>query len=443
MYGLNLSVSVILTVIYMLAVDVKLTIYALLPLPILSLTIYYVSTVMNKRSEAIQKSLSALSTFVQESFSGIRVLKSFVREKESIEECQKLSDEYKEKSMSLARIESLFFPSMLMLIGLSTILTVLVGGVEVMNGNITVGNIAEFIIYVSMLTWPVTSLGWITSIIQQAEASQKRINEFLNTKSEIVSGKLTRKIEGAIRFDKVSLTYPDSGIKAINKISFEVKQGQSLAILGSTGSGKSTIANLICRMYDSSEGKVLIDGLPIQDYDLSYLRNQIGYVPQDVFLFSDTIRNNIAFGVANHSEAEIKTAAQDADLLQNIEGFPQKFETMVGERGITLSGGQKQRVSIARAIVRKPTILILDDCLSAVDTKTENVILNSLKEIMKNRTSVIISHRVSSAKLADKIVVLEEGHIVESGTHEELLQKNGFYKELYETQLKGEEEVEK
>ncbi|GAB4328158.1 MAG: ABC transporter ATP-binding protein [Flammeovirgaceae bacterium] len=442
MYGLNLSVSVILTVIYMLAVDVKLTIYALLPLPVLSLTIYYVSTLMNKRSEEIQKSLSNLSTFVQESFAGIRVLKSFVREKESIEECKKLSDDYRNKSMSLARVESLFYPSMLMLIGLSTILTVVVGGIEVMNGHISVGNIAEFIIYVNMLTWPVTSLGWITSIIQQAEASQKRINEFLNTKSEIVSGKLTRKIEGAIRFDKVSLTYPDSGIKAINKISFEVKQGQSLAILGSTGSGKSTIANLICRMYDCSEGKVLIDGFPIQDYDLSHLRNQIGYVPQDVFLFSDTIRNNIAFGIAHHTEDEVKMAARDADLLQNIESFPQKFETMVGERGITLSGGQKQRVSIARAIVRKPTILILDDCLSAVDTKTENVILNSLKEIMKNRTTIIISHRVSSAKLADKIIVLEEGHIVESGTHEELLQKNGFYKELYETQLKR-EEVEK
>lgn len=443
MYGLNLVVSVVLTVIYMLAVNVKLTFYALLPLPILSLTIYYVSRTMNQRSEEIQKSLSKLSTFVQESFSGIRVLKSFVREKESVQHFEELSDEYKQKSLALARVEALFYPAMLLLIGLSTILTVFVGGMEVINGSITVGNIAEFIIYVTMLTWPVTSLGWVTSIIQQAEASQKRINEFLRTKSDIVSGNVVKKIQGAIRFEQVSMVYPNSGIKALDKVSFEIQQGESLAILGATGSGKSTIANLLCRLYDATEGKILIDEIPIQAYDLACLRSQIGYVPQDVFLFSDTIANNIAFGMEEYSQEDIRQAAKDADLLGNIESFPQKFETMVGERGITLSGGQKQRVSIARAIIRKPTILILDDCLSAVDTKTENAILNSLKKIMRHRTTIIISHRVSSAKLADKIIVLEEGKILESGSHEELLQKNSFYKELYEKQLKVEEELEK
>jgi ATP-binding cassette subfamily B protein len=311
-----------------------------------------------------------------------------------------------------------------------------------MNGAITTGNIAEFIIYVNMLTWPVTALGWITSIIQRAAASQKRVNEFLQTKNDLVSDKnLIPEIKGGIAFENVTLIYPDSGIKALSNISFRVKAGETLAVLGSTGSGKSTLANLLCRMYDPSEGVVKIDNVPLKQYEVSAYRGQLGYVPQDVFLFSETIKNNISFGADqnHHSEAEIKQAASDADLLANIEGFKEGFQTMVGERGITLSGGQKQRVSIARAIIRKPKILILDDCLSAVDTKTENAILNNLKGIMENRTSIIISHRVSSVKLADKILVLDDGKVVQSGTHQTLMDQEGMYRELYEKQLQTED----
>ena len=329
------------------------------------------------------------------------------------------------------------------LIGLSVILTVYIGSVEVFEGSITPGVIAEFIIYVNMLTWPVTSLGWITSIIQRAAASQKRINEFLNTKSEIVSEEnLTAEINGHIVFDDVSFTYPDSGIQALKNVSFDVKPGESIAIIGTTGSGKSTIANLICRMYDVSEGGLTIDEQNIKKYNLDSIRGQIGYVPQDVFLFSDTVKGNIAFGRDNMTFEEIKKAADDADLLENIDRFPNGFETRVGERGITLSGGQKQRVSIARAIAREPKILILDDALSAVDTKTENAILNAMARIMKGRTSVIISHRVSSAKLADKVIMLDDGFVLEAGTHDELIAKNGAYKELHDKQLNAESEEE-
>jgi ATP-binding cassette subfamily B protein len=326
------------------------------------------------------------------------------------------------------------------LIGLSVILTIYVGGNQVIDGKISYGNIAEFVIYVNMLTWPVTALGWITSIIQMAAASQKRINEFLKEKNDIVSEKnLDVELNGNIKFENVSFTYPDSGTKALKNISFEVKAGESIAIIGTTGSGKSTIANLIGRMYDATNGEISIDGRSIKDYRLSKLRSQTGYVPQDVFLFSDSIGNNIAFGADGISKDEIIQAAKDADLYENIMDFPKGFETMLGERGITLSGGQKQRASIARAIVRNPKILIMDDALSAVDTNTENTILNSLQRIMKGRTSVIISHRVSSAKLADKIIVLDDGEIIEQGTNESLLSKNGVYKELYDKQLQQEE----
>ncbi|MEP0365393.1 MAG: ABC transporter ATP-binding protein [Cyclobacteriaceae bacterium] len=441
MYGINMVTLFAMVIPYMIYINPTLTLYSLLPLPLLSLSIYFVNNIINKRSEEIQQSLSGLSTFVQEAFSGIRVIKSFVREQGMYEEFEKASDGYKDKSLRLAFVQALFFPLIMGLIGLSVIITVYIGSVEVLNGAISTGNIAEFIIYVNMLTWPVTSLGWITSIVQRAAASQKRINEFLDTKNEIVSTEnLEADINGKIAFKNVSFTYPDSGIEALKNIDFEVNPGESIAIIGTTGSGKSTIANLICRMYDVNAGEVTVDDKNIMKYSLDSLRSQVGYVPQDVFLFSDTIGENIAFGMKDLSDTDIKKAADDADLLENIDRFPNGFETRVGERGITLSGGQKQRVSIARAIAREPKILILDDALSAVDTKTENTILNAMTRIMKGRTSVVISHRVSSAKLADKIIVLDDGYVVEKGSHESLLDAGGVYKELHDKQLQGEVE---
>ncbi len=441
MYGLNLVVLFVLVISYMLSVNVKLTLYVLLPLPFLSISIYFVNTLINKRSEEIQRSLSGLSTFVQEAFSGIRVLKSFVQEKRFAEKFTVESNDYKDKSLKLTFVNSLFFPLIMALVGISTILTIFVGGREVIAGTLSAGNIAEFIIYVYLLTWPVASLGWTTSMVQRAAASQERINEFLNTKTDILSEKnIDRPIKGTIQFEGVRFVYPDSGIVGLQNVSFEVKSGESIAILGTTGSGKSTVANLLCRMYDVTSGKITIDGQDIKDYQISSLRRQIGYVPQDVFLFSDSIRNNIIFGLEpNFPEERIIQAAKEADLYENVMRFPDGFQTKLGERGITLSGGQKQRVSIARAIVRDPRILIMDDSLSAVDTKTENAILNSLKRIMLDRTTIIISHRVSSAKLADRIIVLDDGKIVEQGTHEILLEHNGVYKELYEKQLQTEE----
>jgi ATP-binding cassette subfamily B protein len=427
----------------MIMINPVLTLYSLMPLPVLSLSIYFVNNMINDRSEKIQRSLSELSTFVQEAFSGIRVLKAFVRENDSANDFAKASEDYKIKSIGLTKVNALFFPLVMALVGVSTIITVYVGGIQVINGEIGYGVIAEFILYVNMLTWPVTSLGWITSIVQRAAASQTRINEFLDEKNEIISSvNLKTDILGAIKVSNLTFIYPDSGIKALDHVSFEIKEGQTLGIIGTTGSGKSTIANLFMRMYDQNEGQISIDGKPISTYDISDLRRQIGYVPQDVFLFSDTIGNNIAFGIDAPDEAIIHQAAKDADVFQNIVEFPKGFETMLGERGITLSGGQKQRVSIARAIAKSPKILILDDCLSAVDTKTENVILSALKNIMKNRTSIIISHRVSSAKLADQIIVLDDGRIVESGNHESLMELQGVYAELFEKQTQASEATE-
>ncbi|PSL05807.1 ABC transporter ATP-binding protein [Cecembia rubra] len=442
MYGLNLLILFPMVIGYMISVNVELTIYSLLPLPILSLSIYFVNNMINERSEKIQRSLSGLSTFVQEAFSGIRVLKAFVRESDSENEFAKASEDYKEKSISLTLVQSLFFPLIMALIGISTILTVYIGGVQVMNGTIGYGVIAEFILYVNMLTWPVTSLGWVTSIVQRAAASQVRINEFLDEENDIVSTEsLEVPIEGNVEFSQVGFVYPDSGIQALKDVSFKINAGQSLAIIGTTGSGKSTIANLLMRMYDASEGEIFIDGKNIKVYDIAALRKQIGFVPQDVFLFSDSITNNIAFGLDTIPQAVVEKAAKDADVYQNIIDFPNGFETKLGERGITLSGGQKQRVSIARAIAKEPSILLLDDCLSAVDTKTENAILTALKEIMAKRTSIIISHRVSSAKLADKIIVLDDGEIVEQGTHEILMEQKGVYAELYEKQTQSPETI--
>jgi len=443
MYGLTLATLFLMLIPFMIRISPTLTWYALSPLPLLSLSIFLVNNKIEKRSEEIQKSQSRLSTFVQEAFSGIRVLKSFNREHESITRFHAESEGYKDQSMKLTVVQSLFFPLIMGLVGLSTILTVYAGSTLVINGRLTIGNVAEFIIYVNLLTWPVTSLGWTSSLVQRAEASQKRINEFLRTSSNIVSEKeLVREIEGKIEFRNVSFTYPDTGIKALRDVSFVVEPGESLAIIGTTGSGKSTISNLISRLYDARDGEILIDDTSIRDYNLSNLRSQIGYVPQDVFLFSDTIYNNIAFGMVDPPQSKIHQAAKDADVYDNIHAFPQGFETRIGERGITLSGGQKQRVSIARAVVREPKILMLDDALSAVDTKTENNILNSLKRIMKGRTTVIISHRVSSAKLANKIIVLVDGRIVEAGTHESLLEKDGMYRDLFEKQGQLEERAE-
>ncbi|WP_462254266.1 ABC transporter ATP-binding protein [Ekhidna sp.] len=442
MYGINLFTLFLMVIPFMISINPSLTLYSLLPLPILSVSIYFVSNIINKRSTEIQESLSGLSTYVQEAFSGIRVIKAFVREEEVAKNFETESVDYRDKSLKLAFVQALFMPLIMGLIGLSVILTVWVGSIQVFNGEVSTGNIAEFIIYVNMLTWPVTALGWITSIIQRAAASQRRINEFLSTKTDIVSEKdIEREIEGRIVFKDVNFTYPDSGIQALKNISFEVLPGESIAIVGTTGSGKSTIANMVCRLYDIDNGELSVDAINVQDYNISSLRSQIGYVPQDVFLFSDTIENNISFGNRQMSKEEIERAAADADVLTNILDFKDGFQTQLGERGITLSGGQKQRVSIARAIARSPKILILDDALSAVDTKTENAILNAMQRIMKGRTSIIISHRVSSAKLADKVVMLDDGKIIEQGTHSELMKSGGAYKELHDKQLAGEELV--
>jgi len=441
MYGITLLTLFLMVIPFMFSINFKLTIYSLIPLPILSLSIYLVNNIIHKRSEKIQESLSNLSTFVQEAFSGIRVIKAFDREEDINLQFEKESTDYKNKSLKLTFVQAVFFPLIMSLIGLSVILTIYIGGVEVFNGSISTGVIAEFIIYVNLLTWPVAALGWITSIIQQAAASQKRINEFLETNTDIISiENLEKNLEGTIEFKNVDFIYPDSGIHALKNISFKVNQGESVAIIGNTGAGKSTLANLICRMYDISSGSLKIDGQSIQRYNLSYLRSQIGFVPQDVFLFSDSIRNNIAFGNPDMNEEKIIQAAKNADLLNNIADLPNGFDTRVGERGITLSGGQKQRVSIARAVAREPKILILDDALSAVDTKTENTILEAMAKIMKGRTSLIISHRVSSAKLASRIIVLLDGSIIEQGSHEDLLEKNGAYKGIFDQQLAQDKE---
>ena len=436
MYGLNMAILALILLPVMFSISVKLTLFALIPLPILSISIYYVNNIINKRSEEIQESLSDLSTYVQEAFSGIRVLKSFAREADSLEKFAKESDYYKKKSLQLTQVNAMFFPLITSLIALSTVLTVFVGGTEVIKGTLSIGNIAEFILYVNLLTWPVTALGWITSIIQRAAASQKRVNEFLNIKNDIVSKEnIEKEIVGQIEFRDVSFTYQDSGIQALKNISFIVNPGESIAIIGTTGSGKSTIANLIGRMFDPISGGIYIDGIDLKHYNPLKYRDQIGSVPQDVFLFSDTISNNVAFGLDSLDKNKTIDALKQADLYENVMEFPNQLETILGERGITLSGGQKQRLSIARALAKKPRLLILDDCLSAVDTKTENNILNNLKKLMVDKTSVVISHRVSSAKLADKIIVLDDGKLIESGTYDQLMAYNSTFKQLHEKQL--------
>ncbi|MGV3545893.1 MAG: ABC transporter ATP-binding protein [Pedobacter sp.] len=441
MYAINTTVLFCLVIYFMFSVNSTLAIYALLPLPILVVAIYYVNTIINHKSEKIQEQLSRLSSFVQERFSGVRVMKSYVREAQAQEVFAEESNAYKRNSMGLVKVQAFFYPTMLLLVGISTILTIYIGGQQVIKGAITPGNIAEFIVYVNQLTFPVTMLGWVTTLIQRAEASQKRINEFLQLKPDIVTGKEPVSLNGNIAFRNVSFTYQDTGIEALKNISFEVKQGQFLAIIGKTGSGKSTLANLMMRMYDVTSGEILVDGKKLDKIDLQAYRSQIGFVPQEVFLFSDTIKNNIAFGLDAVNDNQVEQAAKDAAVYHNIVGFDQQFETMLGERGITLSGGQKQRVSIARALIKEPQMLIFDDCLSAVHTKTEEEILSNLGRLMKGRTSVLIAHRISTIKNADKILVLEDGEIIEEGTHQELLNLGKAYAELYQNQLLEEENL--
>lgn len=438
MYFANTLATLILIAGTMTGVNAKLSFYVLLPLPVLVVAIYYVSNWINKMSNNVQQQLSGISTIAQETFSGIRVLKAYVQEESIGMRFANESAVYRAKNLKLIMTEALFTPFIFLLMGLSTIITIYIGGMQAIEGHITYGNIVEFVIYVGKLTWPVASLGWVTSLVQRAAASQERINEFLNTQSNIISSEnFAGEIKGSIEFKNVSFTYPDSGIKALSNVSFKADPGQSIAILGRTGSGKSTIANMICRLYDVSDGAVIIDSQDIKKINLRSLRQEIGYVPQDTFLFSDTIENNIAFGARSekYNTEQIEQAARDASIYSEINYFENKFKTIVGERGITLSGGQKQRIAIARAIISSPKILIFDDCLSAVDTETESEILGNLKKVMKGKTSVIISHRVSTVKDASYIVVLEEGRVKEEGTHEMLMNKKGFYFELYNMQL--------
>jgi ATP-binding cassette subfamily B protein len=440
MYTINLVVLFVMCIGFMLHVNAELTLWTLAPLPVMSVVIYYVSDVINRRSMEVQEQQSRLSTLAQESFSGIRVLKAYAKEPMAVDRFAETAATYRDRSLAQAKVDALFMPAIMLLIGLSTVLTIFIGGMKLIQGDptVTVGNIAEFVIYVNMLTWPFASVGWVTSLIQQASASMVRINEFLDTPPAIVDeADDLREVQGAIEFRNVSFTYPDTGITALSNVSFKIPAGGTLAIVGHTGSGKSTIAELIGRMFDVTSGTVLIDGVPIQRVKLETLRSRLGFVPQDVFLFSDSIRNNIAFRLepSDDLNERVEQAARAAQVHDNIVDFPNGYDTLLGERGITLSGGQKQRVSIARAIIGRPRILLFDDALSAVDTATEEAILRELRGVMKGRTTVIISHRISAVRDADHIIVLDHGRLVEEGTHAELLKHGGHYAQLHEEQL--------
>jgi len=439
LYGINLVTLFAFVIYAMVNVSLELTLFCLIPLPILSISIYYVSDLIHKKSEEIQQQLAVLNNTAQEVYAGIRVVKAYTQENSMLGFFTSQSQQYNQQSVSLARINALFYPLMILLIGISTLITVYAGGTLVVNGSISTGNIAEFVIYVNMLTWPVTSIGWIASIIQQASASQKRINEFMQTKPSILSGNMEDfKLNGEIIFNNVGLTYPDTGICALKNIQLHIKAGEKIAIIGKTGSGKSSFAELLLRMNDVSEGEILFDGVPVKELNLGRLREQIGYVPQDVFLFSDSLKQNITFGKPDASDAEIERAIFDASLTDEIKTFPDGLNTILGERGITLSGGQKQRVSIARALLKNPEILILDDCLSAVDSHTENKILNYFQSSLKGKTAIIISHRIYVNLHFDKILVFQDGEVAHAGTHEELLKISPYYLDLYERQLSDE-----
>ncbi len=438
MYFINLAAIIGLSLFFMLRSDVKLTIISLSPLPILAFTIYFVNTIINKKSERIQSLLSDLTTNAQESYSGIRVIKSFVQEKAMLNFFKKNSEDYRNNALSLAKTEAIYFPIMGLLIGLSTLITILVGGLDVVNNvpGASVGKIAEFVMYIQMLTFPVSAIGWTASMTQRAVASQRRINEFLQLSPTIIDATTAtnEKLSGNISFTNVDFVYPHTGIHAVKNFSLQINKGEKVAIVGKTGSGKSTIAQLMLRMYDAQKGEIKYDGKHITQIKTNAIRTQISYVPQDVFLFSDSIKNNIRFGEKNATDEQVLMAAKQASIFNEINAFDDKFETMVGERGVTLSGGQKQRISIARALIKKPEIVIFDDCLSAVDARTENDIINNLYNYLDNKTAIIITHRIFSLFKFDKIVVLDEGSIVEQGTHETLIQRQGLYYSMYQKQ---------
>ena len=434
MYTINTISLFTIVISYMISVAPELTMYTLIPLPILSFIIYKISIIINLKSKIVQEYLSKLTTYTQESFSGVKIIKTYTVEENINKQLNKLADNSREKNMSLVKIQAWFFPLMILLIGISNILVVFIGGRQYMNNEIELGVLAEFIIYVNMLTWPVATVGWVTSIVQQAEASQKRINEFLNTKSSIINNSENKtNIYGKIEFKNIDFIYPETKIKACKNISFSIEKGKSLAIMGDIGSGKTTLLELICRIYDPNNGSILIDNHNIQDINIEELRNSIGYVPQSTFLFSETIERNIKFGKEKASKNEVENAAINACLSNDIDFFKNGYETLLGERGVNLSGGQKQRLAIARAIIKKPKILIMDDSLSAVDTETEEKILSNINKISEDITLIMATHRISSAKNCDKILVLENGKVLEHGSHKDLIKNNGYYSK---TQLK-------
>jgi len=438
MYFINLATVLIFSIFFMVQASPKLTAIALFPLPVLAVTIYFVNTIINRKSERIQALLSDLTTNAQESYSGIRVIKSFVQEKAMLGFFTANSEAYKQNALELAKTEAIYFPSIGLLIGMSTLITIMAGGIDVINGvpGASVGTIAEFVLYIQMLTFPVSAIGWTASMTQRAAASQKRVNEFLNTNPTIQEpvNPVKPALTGSISITDIDFTYPHTGIHALTNFSLQIKKGEKVAIVGRTGSGKSTIAQLLLRMYDAQEGLILYDGVPVNQINLNWLRNQITYVPQDVFLFSETVQNNIGFGMENAGLEEVVKAARQACIHDEIEGFSSGYQTMIGERGVTLSGGQKQRIAIARALIKNPSMVIFDDCLSAVDAKTEKNILNNLNAWWKDKTAIIITHRIFSLLDFDTIIVLDDGRIVEQGTHADLIQQNGYYAGMYARQ---------